>query len=132
MRQQSQDTYHEEVRVRQDLVGLAIGSHGNNIQTAKRLPGITSIELEETSSTFHISGEVCVYVYTAAFVVYFNMMNKYCADLYELTFKTLKRWVCFCCRMKKLLKKQRVCLISVRTLFKFLAISLVCIVFIYM
>jgi fragile X mental retardation protein len=63
MKQQSQGTYHEEVKLRQDLVGLAIGSHGNNILTAKRIPGITAIELEEGSSTFRISGEVCAYSY---------------------------------------------------------------------
>lgn len=57
MKQQSQGTYHEEVKLRQDLVGLAIGSHGNNILTAKRIPGITAIELEEGSSTFRICGE---------------------------------------------------------------------------
>ena len=60
MRQQSLGAYHEEVKLRQDLIGLAIGSHGTNILTAKRIPGVSSIELDENSSTFRISGEVII------------------------------------------------------------------------
>jgi fragile X mental retardation protein len=49
--------FAEEFTVKKEFMGLAIGSHGSNIQDSRKIKGITSIELDENTSTFKICGD---------------------------------------------------------------------------
>ncbi|KAG8190748.1 hypothetical protein JTE90_024878 [Oedothorax gibbosus] len=53
----SNSSYAEEFTVREDLIDLAIGAHGADILNARKIDGITSIDLKEISCTFKIFGD---------------------------------------------------------------------------
>merc|ERR1719412_2667746 len=54
---QTSNGYTEEFTVMEDLMGLAIGAHGANIQHARKIEGIINVELIEDSCTFKVVGE---------------------------------------------------------------------------
>uniref|UniRef100_A0A1I7XFT8 KH domain-containing protein n=1 Tax=Heterorhabditis bacteriophora TaxID=37862 RepID=A0A1I7XFT8_HETBA len=60
----SDSAYVEEFLVPGDLMGLAIGSQGSNIQSVRRLDGVEDIQIHEASSD-HLPCTIKVYAKTA-------------------------------------------------------------------
>merc|ERR1719347_2361066 len=74
---QTSNGYKEEFTVAEDLMGLAIGTHGANIQQARKIEGILNVELIEDTCTFKVVGESKEAVAKA------RLMLEYCEEAHQ-------------------------------------------------
>lgn len=57
-RQLDSGLFEQRFYVPGDLVGLAIGKEGSNVNDVRRMDGIVSVEFEDYSSMFRVRAEV--------------------------------------------------------------------------
>lgn len=77
--------YEDEFSVANHLMGLAIGTHGVNIQNARKVENIVSIELDEESGTFKF---VSIPIFFSAFNILFLFFSSHsCSFNYNLPFR---------------------------------------------
>jgi len=62
---QFKSSYTDQFNVRDDFMGLAIGAHGTNIKRARKIDGITNIELDKHTGLFKIYGDVSQFYSTS-------------------------------------------------------------------
>ena len=50
--------YMDEFTIDENLLGLAIGARGSNLSAAKAIRGVLNVDLNDSTNTFYIGGEV--------------------------------------------------------------------------
>merc|ERR1719204_861900 len=74
-RLQTSAVFTEEFSVTDDLMGLAIGAHGANIQQARKIEGVMNVELLEDTCTFKVVGESKEAVASARLMLEYSMWS---------------------------------------------------------
>lgn len=59
-RQLDSGIYEQQIYVPSDLVGLAIGREGHNVNEVRKLDGILSVEYEDYTQMFRVRAKVSV------------------------------------------------------------------------